>query len=197
MPSTYQPFGLRPAFGMTGYVRPLQYGGRNQFDGIASNYSGTIFKNTPVMANSAGTIITATSQGAIWGVFAGCDYTDGTGSRLTRPYFPGTGSAATINPVALVYRADAQIEYEICATSSLTYTAIGAQANFSNVSAGNTLNGLSTAGLDVSTLTLTGTGPIQITGFALPPVNNYTDAFPIVRVKINQSLVGPAPVSAF
>lgn len=174
MSATSAPFGFRPSYNPIGLDRAKRYT-------IASAYGTAIFKGQPVILNTNGTITAGTAAADLLGVFAGCEYTDATGKRNVSPNWPA-GQVAT-DIWAWVYD-DPNDVYEVQADGSIAATAIGDQADVSNVSSGSTSTGLSAATLSA---TLAGAGvqaQFRIIEIA-PYVDNAAgDAFTIVRVKI-------------
>ena len=123
----------------------------------------------------------ATSGYQVAGAFDGCEWTDTTGRRRISNYWPASTSGTAI--VAYFYN-DPLIVYEIQADGSVAQTAIGDNANFSNLTAGSTTTGLSQCTMSA---TLTGTstyGQLRIVDLAPYPGNAWGDAYTIVRVQI-------------
>lgn len=179
MSATLNGFGLRPKFSKTGYVRPTAY-----YGGIASGYSSAIYKYSPVIMATAGTLTIGTQAADILGVFAGVEYVDSTGRQIIQPYWPAAGTYAS-DMVAYVWD-DPNIIYDIQADGSLAQTSIGDQADFTTatVGSGNTVPGYSVATLNH---TLAGAGvQAQLRILSLYPSieNAWGDAFTVVEVNI-------------
>jgi hypothetical protein len=171
------PFGLRPSYHPTGMDRANKYT-------IASGYAANIFKGSPVILNTNGTVVVGTAAADLLGVFAGCEYTDNTGKRNVSPFWP-TGQVAT-DIVAYVYD-DPDIVYEIQSNGSIPQAAVGDQADLVNPGNGSVSTGQSSAALSS---TLAGAGAqaqFRILGFAGYVDNAPGDAFTIVQVQLARS----------
>ena len=184
MSSTSAPFGLRPAFHPSGLDRAQAFA-----NGIASAYNTDILKGQPVKLNSSGNIVVAAAGDSFQGAFAGVEWTDTTGRRRVSNYWPANTAYQAGSCVAYFYN-DPLIVYEIQADGSVAQTAIGDNANFSNLTAGSTTTGLSQCTMSA---TLTGTstyGQLRIVDLAPYADNAWGDAYTIVRVQIaNHQLV--------
>lgn len=181
MPSTSAAFGLRPAFHPSGLDRAQAL-----TNGIASGYASDILKGQPVRYNpSNGNIVVATAN-AVWsGAFAGVEWTDTTGRRRVSNYWP-SGTTGT-NIIAYFYN-DNNIVYEIQTDATIAQTSIGNEYNFSNITAGSNVTGLSAATLGVSTAVGNGNpGDMRVVDIAPYADNNWGDAFVIVRVVNSRS----------
>lgn len=196
MPASLQPFGLKPVFSRTGFVRPVQIGIRGSYNGILATYNTPLYRGTPITLTTGGQVNLAPTTGAFLGVFDSCEYDDSSGSRKTRPYWPGSVGATNI--VAYIYRADFDMEWEIQADGAIPFTGVLDEANFTSGTIGNgsSVTFVSAATLSSTLAGATATAQMQITGYSLDPSNAVGDTYPIMRVKINQSQVGPASVAA-
>jgi len=179
MSATSAPFGLRPAFHPSGLDRAQALAG-----GIASGYSSNILKGQPVeySANS-GNIIPVTGTEAFTGAFAGVEWTDTTGRRRVSNYWPANTAYQTGSCVAYFYN-DPNIVYEIQADGSVAQTAVGNEANFSNLTAGSTTTGLSQCTISATLVGSTVQGQVRIVDIAPYVDNNWGDAYTIVRVTV-------------
>lgn len=176
MSSSSAPFGLRPAFFPTGLERAQALA-----NGITSGYGTDILKGQPVKYTTGGVINPVSGTEAFVGAFAGVEWTDTTGRRRVSNYWPASTSGTSI--VAYFYN-DPLIVYEIQADGAVAQTAIGDNANFSNLTAGSTTTGLSQCTMSAS---LTGTstyGQLRIVDLAPYADNAWGDAYTIVRVQI-------------
>lgn len=177
MSATSAPFGLRPAFFPTGLERAQALA-----NGITSAYSSDILKGQPVAYNN-GVINPVTSTEAFVGAFSGVEWTDTTGRRRVSNYWPALTSYQAGSCIAYFYN-DPLIVYEIQADGAVAQTAIGDNANFSNLTAGSNVTGLSQCTMSAS---LTGTstfGQLRIVDLAPYPDNAWGDAFTVVRVQV-------------
>jgi hypothetical protein len=171
---------MRPAFHPSGLDRAQALA-----NGILSGYSTDILKGQPVKMDTSGQIQVAAAGDSFLGAFAGVEWTDTTGRRRVSNYWPANTAFQTGSCVAYFY-SDPNIVYEIQAEGSLAQTAIGDQADLSNVTAGSTTTGLSQATLST---TLAGSGALKqmrIIDIAPYPDNAWGDAFTIVRATISE-----------
>lgn len=177
MSATSAPFGFRPAYHPSGLDRASKFT-------IASAYGSVIYKGMPVILNTNGTVVQGAAASDLLGVFAGVEFVDPTGRPVLSNYWPaGQAVLSGTAPVAWVY-ADEKIVYEVQADGSIPQTAIGDQADVSNVTAGSVQTGLSAATLSA---TLAGAGvqaQFRIVGFGQQVDNAPGDAFTIVQVQI-------------
>jgi hypothetical protein len=178
MSATNAPFGLRPAFHPSGLDRAQALA-----NGITSTYSSDILKGQPVKYVAAsGVIQPVTSTEAFSGAFAGVEWTDTTGRRRVSNYWPANTAYQTGSCVAYFYN-DPNIVYEIQADGSVAQTAVGLQADFSNLTAGSTTTGLSQCTMSASIKSTGVQGQVQIVDIAPYPGNDWGDAYTIVRVQ--------------
>ncbi len=180
MSSVNAPFGFRPAYHPSGLDRANKYS-------ITGAYGTAIFKGSPVILNTNGTVVIGTTAADLLGVFAGCEYIDATGKPNVSNFWPAaqTVQANTV-PTAWVYD-DPTIVYEVQASGPIAATAVGDQADVINPGAGSTATGLSTAGLNS---TLAGAGvqaQFRIIGLAGGLDNAWGDLFTIVQVTLARS----------
>lgn len=181
MSATNAPFGLRPAFHPSGLDRAQALAG-----GIASTYSSDILKGQGVKLNSSGNIVIVAAGDSMQGAFAGVEWTDTTGRRRVSNYWPASTAYQTGSCVAYFYN-DPQIVYEIQADGSLAQTAIGDQADLSNVAAGSNVTGLSQCTLSSSLVGAASTATFKIVDLAPYADNAWGDAYTVVRVQLNES----------
>jgi hypothetical protein len=178
MASTSSPYGLQVISDMVGSVRPL-----NIPNGIASGYAANIFYGSPVVLNaSTGVLqaVTATTD-KIYGVFLGCYYTATGGDPRPSPFW---ASGATYASNELMY---AQIipgwipglRFQIQADGAVDQTALGAEFNLSNFTAGSTITGQSAITAAATQVAASSQGQLVLHEF-YPGVNSaigdaYTD----------------------
>ena len=180
MSTTNAPFGLRPSFHPSGLDRAIALP-----NGIATTYNTGILKGQPV-ALSNGNIVAATAGSAFQGAFAGQEFTDLTGRRqISNQWLAGTqyqaGSQITY------YYSDPNIVYDIQADGSLAQTAIGDQANFTNISAGSTTTGLSQCTISTSLVGSSAVGDLRIINLTPGVDNAWGDAYTVVQVQVSRS----------
>ncbi len=176
MSTTSQPFGLRPAFSPSGVIRPTAYS-------IITGYSANILQNQPVKIAANGTIEAAAIGDRFVGTFQGVEFTDTDGRRRVSNKW--TASTAATDIIAYV-TLDPTIVYEIQANGSIAVSDIGSQADFTTITAGSTVTGLSALMLDTATLTNTGNAALRIIGIATGPDNVAGDNFTIVEVQVSE-----------
>ena len=138
---------------------------------IASGYTGVIYTGSPCEAVAGGQIeLLTVSAVQSFGVFNGCFYTDPTTSKPTwKAYYPGSITASDI--VANVY-VDPDIIFEGQHDGTAT-VANNNHANHDHVgTGGSTINGQSSAEIDTSTYTTTGSGTFTQIGTSKDPDNS-------------------------
>lgn len=181
MSSTNAPFGLRPSFHPSGLDRAVALA-----NGIVSGYGFNILKGQPVKLDTSGVIQAAAADEAFLGAFAGFEFTDVTGRRRVSNFFPANTTYVTGSAIAYFYQ-DPNIVYDIQADGSLAQTTLGAQANFSNVTAGSTTTGLSRATMSSTVVAAGSSAQLKIIGLTPDIDNDWGDAFTVVQVQVNES----------
>lgn len=180
MSSVASPFGLRPAYHPSGYVR-------NEAGTITSAYGANIFSGSPVAIVADGSIQLAAAAARATGTFLGVEWTDTDGRRrVSNKWTTGTIGTA----IVAYYTRDQNIIYVIQSSATLAQADVGSQANWTtnNTSSGNTTTGLSTVALDQATLTNSGNAGLRILGLSLDPDNAWGDTYVNVYVQIAQHL---------
>lgn len=176
MSANSAPFGMRPTYHPSGVVRP-----RALKNGIPSAYANNIFSNQPVKLVTAGQIqeVSSTADEFV-GVMAGVTYTPAGNRPVVGNFWPG-GTVAT--NIEVFFTDDPLIEYEIQTDGTVAQTSVGGGTNFTNLTAGSTMTGLSQC---TASATIAGSGTAQLRVLDLPayPDNNWGDAFVIIRVLI-------------
>lgn len=180
---TLAPFGLRPAYHPSGQVRARQYPG-----GLASGAAFDLFRGTPVLLNTDGTIGLATLTNDFLGAFAGAEYTDADGRRHYSDRWPNGQIATDI--VVWVWD-DPLTVFDIQADGTVDLVDVGAQADFSGtagflIASGNTTTQQSTTALSATPEAAGAQGQLRMIGLAPYPGNAFGDAFTIVQVQIAQ-----------
>lgn len=184
MSATNAPFGFRPAYFPTGRERAKKYA-------VASAYGTQMQKGQPCILNTNGTVTVGTAAADLLGILAGFEYTDANGKPWVSTYWPaGQTVLSGTTPIAWVYD-DPGIVYEVQADGSIAQTAIGDQADVSNVSA---TAGVPSSGNVMSACTLSATlagvgvqAQFRIVGFGQQVDNTPGDAFTIVQVQLARS----------
>lgn len=174
MSTSSQPFGLRASYSPSGVIRPTAYT-------ILTGYASNILQNQPVKIGSDGTIQAAAIGDRFVGTFSGVEFTDSDGRRRVANKW--TASTAATDIVAYV-TLDPSIVYEIQGNGSIAVTDIGSQADFTTITAGSTVTGLSAMMLDTATLTNSGNASLRIIDLAPGPDNAFGDNYTIVQVQI-------------
>lgn len=191
MSSTSAPFGLRPAFFPTGLERAQVLAG-----GIPSGYASNILKGQPVKyVAGTGQIQPVTGTEAFSGSFQGVEFTDTTGRRRVSNYWPASTTTFSGTTTNAYFYNDQQIIYEIQADGSIAQTQIGGEFNFSNLTAGSTVTGLSQCTLGASTQVTAGSGQgqLRVVDLAQNVDNAWGDAYTVVRVQVvNTQFVAPS-----
>lgn len=176
MSTVSQPFGLRPSYSPSGVVRPTAYS-------ILSGYSANILQNQPVKIGTDGTLQAAAIGERLVGPFQGVEFTDSDGRRRVSNKW----TASQVGTDVVAYTTlDPSVVYEIQANGPIAVTDIGKQADFTTVTAGSVVTGLSAVMLDTATLTDSGNAQMRIIGLAPAPDNAFGDNFTIVQVQISE-----------
>ena len=173
MSSTSQPFGLRPAFSLTGVVRPIAYT-------IASAYGANILQSQPVKLAADGTLQAAAIGDRFIGTFQGVEFTDSDGRRRVSNKWTASQYGTDIVAYATL---DPSIVYEVQSNAALTVADIGKQYNLSTI-AGNTTTGLSSQALDVSSSAANAS--VRRIGITPGPDNAWGDTYVIAQVQISE-----------
>jgi len=189
MSATSAPFGLRPAFHPSGLDRAQALA-----NGIVSAYATDILKGQPVKYVTGGTIEPVTSTEAFVGAFDGVEWTDTTGRRRVSNYWPASTAYQTGSCVAYFYN-DPNIVYEIQADGAVAQSAIGDEANFSNLTAGSTTTGLSQCTLSATLAGANNSAQMRIVDLAPYPGNDWGDSYTIVRATVAAYQFGQVRVS--
>jgi len=183
MSASNAPFGLRPAFHPSGLDRAQALA-----NGIASGYGSDILKGQAVKYVTAGTIQPVTGTEAFVGAFAGVEWTDSTGRRRVSNYWPANTTGTAI--VAYFY-ADQNIVYEIQTDGTMAQTALGDEADLSNLTSGSTTTGLSQCTLSTTLAGAGNTKQMRIIDIAPYADNAWGDSYVIVRANISNYQFGP------
>lgn len=178
MSSVSAPFGMRPAYHPSGVVTRVEQGTINPA-------SAFIHHGDPVAIAADGTIVLAAPGpgNKVVGVFAGCEYRDGTGKPNVSRCWPAHTSAYDIKAY---YTSDVEMVYEVQANGPVTMDRIGSQGNLNGLGTVNAMTGESIAYLDVATLSNSVENQFTIVGIREYPDNVWGDAFTTVLVKVSQ-----------
>lgn len=174
MSATSQPFGLRPVYSPSGVVRPVAMS-------ILTGYGSNILQNQPVKIGTNGTIEAAAIGDRFVGTFQGVEFTDSEGRRRVSNKW--TASTAGTDIIAYV-TVDPSIVYEIQSSATIAVSDIGSQADFTTITAGSTVTGLSQLMLDAATLTAAGNASLKILNASPGPDNAFGDTYVILQVQI-------------
>lgn len=180
---TLAPFGLRPVSHPSGSVRPTPYPG-----GLASGDAFNLYRGTPVLLDTDGTLGLATLTNDFLGAFAGVEYTDAQGVRHYSDFWP-SGQVAT-DIVAWVWD-DPLTVFEIQADGTVDLVDVGAQADFSGtagylIASGNSVTQQSSTALSATPEAAGAQGQLRILGLAPYVDNAFGDTYTVVRVQIAQ-----------
>ena len=174
MSATSQPFGLRPVYSPSGVVRPVAMS-------IITGYGSNILQNQPVKIGTNGTIEAAAIGDRFVGTFQGVEFTDSEGRRrVSNRWVSGTSATDIIAYVTV----DPSIVYEIQSSATIAVSDIGSQADFTTITAGSTVTGLSQLMLDAATLTAAGSASLKILNASPGPDNAFGDTYVILQVQI-------------
>ena len=181
MSSVSQPFGLRPKYhGSGGLIRPTP----GPYT-ITTGYSSNILQNQPVKiipsSTGEGTLAAAAIGDHFIGTFQGVEWTDTDGRRNYSNKW--TANVAGSDIVAYVTE-DPNIIYEIQSNAALTVADIGKQYNFTAITAGSAVTGLSALMLDVASVDTNAS--LQVMNISPAPDNAWGDTYVIVQVRISE-----------
>lgn len=217
MSTTYQPFGLKPAYHPSGLDRATQFVGTNSFQAATDNTynapygltSGQAFyQYQPVGINSSGQLVPAATLAAtsrMFGVFDGVEFTDSQGRRSVAKWASKTTLDASTQIIFWVF-SDPALVYEAQVNGSVATSAIGLEYNFDSTnnatvgySIGNGGAGFSQTALAASPVAAGAQGQVKVVGlgreaaFPAGQTNAWADAYTIVQVQIaNSQLVAPS-----
>ena len=217
MSTTYQPFGLKPAYHPSGLDRATQFVGTNSFQAATDNsynapYGLTtgqaFYQYQPVGINSSGQLVPAAAAAAtsrMFGVFDGVEFTDSQGRRSVAKWASKLTLDASTQIIFWIF-SDPAMVYEAQANGSVATTAIGREYNFDatndptvGYSIGNGGAGFSQTALAASSVAAGAQGQVKVVGlgreaaFPAGQTNAWGDAYTIVQVQIaNSQLVAPS-----
>lgn len=178
MSATNAPFGLRPAYAQDGDAGvPRRYT-------ITGAYGTTIYKGSPVVLNTNGTITLAAVASDWLGSFAGCDYIDSTGKPNVSNFWPASQAIQSGTAANCYIYDDPTTVFDIQADATQVIAVIGDQADFTTaaIGTGTALTGLSLATFG-SPLGATVQGQMRVVGLEPFLDNAWGDAFPILQVQ--------------
>lgn len=178
MSATASPFGFRPSYHPTGLDRPSKYL-------VTGAYGTAMYKGQPCILSTNGTVVSGTAAADLLGIIAGFEYVDATGKPTVSTFWPAGQTILTgTQAIAWVYD-NQQIVYEVQSDGSIPQTAIGDQADVSNV--GNNSLSLSSCTLSATLSGATVQAQFRIVGFGQQVDNAAGDAFTIVQVQLARS----------
>jgi hypothetical protein len=217
MSTTYQPFGLKPAYHPSGLDRATQFVGTNSFQAATDNsynapYGLTtgqaFYQYQPVGINSSGQLVpaaTAAATSRMFGVFDGVEFTDSQGRRSVAKWASKLTLDASTQIIFWIF-SDPSLVYEAQVNGSVATTAIGQEYNFDatnnptvGYSIGNGGAGFSQTALAATSVALGAQGQVKVVGlgretaFPAGQTNAWGDTYTIVQVQIaNSQLVAPS-----
>jgi len=186
MTATAKYAGLVPVFHPSGLGRPQRLK-----DAIDATSTITIYKGTPVLLTTSGTIVPMTD--ATWdaaaddivGVFAGIEYTDSNGQRKEANHWTGPTTVFSPADMDVYVWTDSLIVYEIYADGAVAQTALGDQFNFAaSPDSGSSVTGLSTAKLAATPVGAGNQGYVRCVNLCPEVDNAWGDAFTKLQVQI-------------
>lgn len=219
MSTTFQPFGLKPAYHPSGLDRAVPFIGTNTYQNGASygaNYSlsagQSFYQYQPVAITQYGQLTiagAAPANGKVYGVFDGVEYTNSDGRRSVAKSISAVALAASTNVIFWIFQ-DPALVYEIQVNGSANANAVGTEYNFDATSGSTTADGytIGVGGAGFSTTALNATavgtgnqGQVRVVGLgreaAYPAgqTNAWGDAKTIVQVQIANNAFAAASVS--
>lgn len=190
MANTDAAYGFRPMYTMKGKA-PSTNNAASRGYAIASGYATSLFTGDPVKSVGSAAAdgrptIEIAPAGAVRGVFAGCEYTDASGSRVRSKYWPASTTAT--NVIAFVYD-DPETVFSVQADEDIEVADFNNKADFVS-GTGNTRTGLSAYELDSSNI---GTGDaLLIIGLDDTISPNDLASFAKVKVLFREHELGAA-----
>ena len=162
------PYGIIAASDQSGIPRRLRVP-----SGIASGYGLNIFLNNAVRINPATGLLEAVTNPngvpqAIWGIFAGCEFTP-LGGRPTESPFWAAGTIVDPNYDFFAYVYPAWMpgtRWYMQADGSVAQAKLGSQFNITNVGAGNTTTGLGASTVGAGGIAANAQGQFALVEFA-------------------------------
>ena len=217
MSTTYQPFGLKPAYHPSGLDRATAFVGTNSFQAATDNsynapYGLTagqaFYQYQPVGINSSGQLVpaaTAAGTSRFYGVFDGVEFTDSQGRRSVAKWASKLALDASTQIVFWIFT-DPALVYEAQVNGSVLPTAIGQEYNFDatnnptvGYAIGNGGAGFSLTALAATSVALGAQGQVKVVGlgreaaFPAGQTNAWGDTYTIVQVQVaNSQLVAPS-----
>jgi hypothetical protein len=184
MPATASPQGIRVASHVSGDPRYIVLE-----DGILSTYGTNLFTGTPVQLGTNGTIIDGSGAAApIFGIFAGCEFTQTDGMRRVLPYWPAGQTYIAKSCIAKVVPInDPGVILIGQSAAAVAATARGESVGTAAVS-GSTQTGLSSQALTAPAGV--GPGSFTILDLVKQPDNDWGDPFVWLYLMI-QTRQGP------
>lgn len=180
MSATLAPQGMIPVYHQTGFDR------EDQPYTIGAAYGTAIYKGSPVLLNTDGTLNIATTTNDFLGIFMGVQWIDAQGKPTYSNYWPGAQTGATQIQAWVI--TDVNTVFEIQADGAVAATGVGAQTDFSaSIGAGTTATGLSTATCAATPEAGAAQGQLRIIGVSPRLDNAWGDAYTWLRVQIAQS----------
>jgi hypothetical protein len=170
------PFGLRPVYHPSGYVRPQAFT-------LVDNYSVGLLQYQPVKIGTNGTLQPAAIGDPFIGTFMGVEFTDADGRRRVSNKW--TASQVGTDIVAYA-TSDPMIVYEIQSNATVAVTNIGNQYDTGTITAGSTTTGLSAVVLDTGTVTTSASAQMRLIGITPGPDNAFGDTYVICQVEISE-----------
>jgi len=180
MSSSYNPFGLRPAFSPMGTPRPFSGQIKTGFATDIYQYQPCRYGLSSDSGSVEGYIVPAAAGERILGTFMGVEFTDNTGRQRVSNFWPGGTSATNI---IAYFTTDYTLVYEIQANASLVIASIGGQYDI-NSATGSAPLGFSSTGLDVASSAAN--AQLRVVGLSAYVNNAWGDAYPIVQVQISE-----------
>ncbi len=179
MSTLLQPFGLRPIANLAGSLpRAMKYD-------LATGYATNLYEGTPVKLNTNGTIEICGAAEDFIGIFAGVEYQPNIDGALVKDN-KWIASTAAVNIKAFVY-VDPSMWIEIQSAGSIPLTAVGDGADFTNITAGSIVTGLSAATLDSTLIGAGNPAQFRILGIGEKIGNSFGDTYTIVTGMIGRS----------
>ena len=189
MASTSSPYGFQPISHQTGTPRTTRMP-----SGIASGFGTAIYKFQPIKLVSGLIQPITAGTDAIFGVFAGVEYTPTGGRPTESPYWPASATYdSTLDMFVYFWPAwDATLRFRVQADGSVAQAKMGQQFNTTNITNNSTPPGLSTATVGAGTVTTGVQGQWFLEEFDNQVNDAVGDAFTDLIVGVARNQIGPA-----
>lgn len=179
MSTLLQPFGLRPIANFSASLPTPR------FFQLTSGYAANLYEGTPVKLDTNGTVVIAGANEDFLGAFAWVEYQPTIDAGLIKTNYWVSGTTG-VNLKVYVY-CDPSTLFEIQSAGSVALTAVGDGADFTNITAGSTVTGISGCTLNSTLVGAGNPAQFRILGLGQQIGNSFGDTYTIVTGTIGRS----------